>query len=287
MNDRSFLIISRLAVALAAAALVCVSSGCRGERSAERPRQFFPDMDEQPKYRAQDKSNYFQDYQDEDGTYFGRTMRMPVVGTVPFGRKPWDAEFSGISFADRDDFLKESDAFYRGVIPVLDADGRAVLDERGQPREIFLDRMPVPVTGELLALGRERFEIFCIVCHGGTGAGDGTVGRRWSYPLPTWHAEQYARGGEKGQDGYLFHVIRNGVPNIGEAVPYPLKMPSYASKVSEYESWAIVAHIRALQMSQNAPVDALPAREAAELQRTRAPSGAGAPGANAGNGGAS
>lgn len=263
-------LLTRVACAGAAAVIaVGALSGCRGERSAERPHQFFPDMDEQPKYRPQDKSTFFREYVDESGNAFGRVMREPVVGTVAFGRKPWTDAIDGVDFADRSSFLKEDDVFFRGALPVLDADGRPVLDEQGMPREVFVDRMPVPVTPELLALGRQKFEIFCIVCHGGVGAGDGTVGVRWSYPLPTWHAEQYRRGGEKGQDGYLFHVIRNGVPNVGEGVPYPLKMPSYASKLSELESWAIVAHIRALQMSQSAPIEALPERERTQVQRMR------------------
>lgn len=274
------------ALLLAAAALGGVLGGCRGDRTAERPRQFFPDMDEQPKYKAQGKSTFFKDYQSADGQRFGRTMRQPVVGTVAFGRKAWAQEMGGVDFSRRAEFLKESDQFYRGVNPVLDADGRPVLDENGVPREIYLERMPVDVTSDLLSLGRAKFEIFCIVCHGGTGAGDGLVGQRWSYPLPSWHAQQYQRGGEKGQDGYLFHVIRNGVPNVGESAPYPLKMPSYATKVNEREAWAIVAYIRALQMSQNAPIDALPERERIELQRGRAASAGGAPAAT-GKGGAS
>lgn len=268
--------IGRLGTLLIAAVAVAGSlTGCRGDRTAQRPRQFFPDMDEQPKYKAQSKSTFFKEFQGEDGAPFGRTMREPVVGTVAFGRKPWAGEIEGVDFGRRDDYLKHDDLFYRGVNAVLDADGRPVLDENGRPREIYLDRAPVPVTEELLALGQQKFEIFCIVCHGGTGAGDGLVGQRWSYPLPSWHSEQYQRGGEKGQDGYIFHVIRNGVPNVGEAAPYPLKMSAYASKISEREAWAIVAHIRALQMSQSAPIDSLPERERIELQRGRSASSTG------------
>lgn len=261
-------------------------AGCRGERTAQRPRQFFPDMDEQPKYKAQAKSTFFKDYVDEDGKRFGRTMREPVVGTVAFGRKAWGNEFEGVDFSRRSDYLKADDQFYRGVSPVLDADGRPVFDADGKPREIYLERMPVAVNEELLALGQKKFEIFCIVCHGGTGMGDGLVGVRWSYPLPSWHTEQYQRGGEKGQDGYFFHVIRNGVPNVGESAPYPLKMQSYASKLSERESWAIIAYIRALQMSQSAPIDQLPERVRTELQRGQAAGATTAP-SSGGKGGTS
>ncbi len=258
--------------------------GCRGERTADRPRQFFPDMDEQPKYKAQGKSTFFKEYTDENQRAFGRSMREPVVNTVAFGRKPYDGAMEGVDFSKRADYLKEDDRFYRGVEVVLDADGKPALDEKGAPRTVYLERMPIEVNERLLALGKEKFEIFCIVCHGGTGAGDGMVGRRWSYPLPTWHAPQYQRGGEKGQDGYLFHTIRNGVPNVGDAAPYPLKMPSYASKVGEREAWAIVAYIRTLQMTQNAPIDGLPERDRVQLQPR---SGATPAGPAGGKGGAS
>lgn len=276
-------------VALGASAMAAVAApvglgGCRGERTPERPRQFFPDMDEQPKYKAQGKSTFFKEYTDEDQRDFGRSMREPVMNTVAFGRKPFDEAIEGVDFSKRADYLKEDDRFYRGVEVVLDADGKPALDEQGAPRTVYLERAPVEVDERLLALGREKFEIFCIVCHGGTGTGDGMVGRRWSYPLPTWHAPQYQRGGEKGQDGFFFHTLRNGVPNVGDATPYPLKMQGYASKLSERESWAIVAYIRALQMTQNAPIDALPERDRVRLQNQ---SGAAPAGSAGGKGGAS
>jgi len=243
--------------------------GCRGERSDKPPRQFFPDLDAQPKYKSQSESTFFADK---------RSMRRPVQGSVPFGAKPFAVSFNDIDFSKRDSYLRENRSVFDGLEPVLDADGRPVLEADGRPRVMYLERIPIDVTADLLALGEKKFNIFCIVCHGGTGEGKGTVGSRWSYPLPSFHAEQYQRGGEKGQDGYIFHTILNGVPNVGENVPYPLKMPSYRGKISEREAWAIVAYFRALQAAAASPLDAAPERERMELERRR---GASAPQADA------
>ena len=129
---------------------------------------------------------------------------------------------------------------------------------------------------EFIAHGREMYNIYCLPCHGGTGVGDGMVGSRWSSPLPSFHDAQYQRGGEKGQDGYLFHTIRNGVANTPGALP-ALRMPAYGKVVSERDAWAIVSFLRVLQRARGSSIDDVPAVEAQELQRTSS-AGAGAQG---------
>lgn len=262
------------AIALGCVALCAALAGCRGERSDNPPRQFFPDMDDQPKSKAQSASGFFPD---------GRSMREPVRGAVAFGAKPFAEAVAGVDFSRRGEYLKVDERLFTGAEPVLDADDKAVLDETGQPRVVYLERTPIEaVLGvrksdpdfstryeELLALGEKKFNIYCIVCHGGTGDGRGTVGVRWSYPLPTFHDPKYYPGGEKGQDGYIFHTIRHGVPNLGENVPYPLKMPSYAGKISEKEAWAIVEHFRVLQRAASSPIDAVPERDRMDLEKRK------------------
>ena len=258
-------------------ALACLV-GCRGELSDAPPRQFFPDMDDQPKYKAQGESHFFED---------GRTMREPVRGTLAFGARSSLDSFEGVDFAHRAHYLKDSRRVFEGREAVIDAEGRPVLEADGSPREVYVERIPVDEilgldasapdysqrkregVARMLATGEKYFNIYCIVCHGGLGDGKGLVGVRWSYPLPTWHDPQYLPGGEKGQDGYIFHTIRNGVPNVGDNVPYPLKMPSYAGKLTEEETWAIVAYFRALQESQGATIDKVPERERLDLERRR------------------
>ena len=107
-----------------------------------------------------------------------------------------------------------------------------------------------------------------MVCHNANGDGKGPVGNLWSYPLPTFHDTQYQPGEEKGADGYLFHVIRNGVPNAPGMMP-ALRMPAYRNQVNERDAWAIVAYVRALQASRAMPLNEVPAAQRRELERTR------------------
>jgi mono/diheme cytochrome c family protein len=241
-------------------------AGCRGDVSENAPRQFLPDMDDQPKVKAQTESTFYAEYTDEDGNAYGRSMRPPVPGTVPFGREAFVAPIAGIDFSQREELLRPDDVVSTGR--VLTMNGEApVLDEFGNPTFTYIERIPIPVTAELVRLGEKKFNIFCMPCHGQTGAGDGLVGERWSYALPTFHQEKNYPGGETGQDGLIFHIIRNGVANPGGQ--WPLKMPSYARKLSIEETWAVVAYIRALQINQRAKPDMLPENERLDLQRRR------------------
>jgi mono/diheme cytochrome c family protein len=111
----------------------------------------------------------------------------------------------------------------------------------------WLTENPLELTSAALLRGREKFEIYCAVCHGNDGAGNGLVNRRaqrilataWVQPSSmhqeTLYADQYA-------DGKLFNTITNGIR----------KMPGYASQITTKDRWAIVAYVRALQASQNA-----------------------------------
>ncbi len=111
-------------------------------------------------------------------------------------------------------------------------------------------------------LGKQKFEIYCAVCHGNDGGGNGLVNRRaqrilataWVQPSSmhqdTLYAEQYP-------DGKLFNTITNGIR----------KMPGYQSQISTHDRWAIVAYVRALQTSQNAKLDDLPADKRNEVKR--------------------
>lgn len=289
-----------LALLLAGSALV----GCRGDRSDSPPRNFFPDMDDQPKLKAQSKSAFFKEYEEpgtkrggghgkdhggDHGTdlanMFGRGMREPVPNTVAFATTSavatdGSATFMGKDFGGRADLLRESDAFYIGYTPVLDAQGKPVMNPDGTPKRNYLDFIPVPVTKQMIALGREKYAIFCTACHGGTGVGDGLVGQRWAYALPNYHDPKYFHGGEKGQDGYLFSVIREGVPNVGG--PYPYKMRPYDTKVDEMESWAIVAYIRALQAHRKGSMNDVPADQRDKLMQPNTNPLPGASGVSAG-----
>ena len=106
-----------------------------------------------------------------------------------------------------------------------------------------LARMPIPMTRELLALGRDRYDVVCGVCHGLVGDGESLVARNMSLrPPPSLHLKV------QNPDGWFYQVIAQGFG----------LMPSYASHLTVEERWAVVAYLRALQLSQHADVARLP-----------------------------
>jgi len=228
-----------IAVAMVCAT-VAAAAGCRGDRSEKPPREFLPGMDAQQRWNPQTETQFYAD---------GRSMREPVTGTVAFGR--WggvsDASWAEVYRGDRADLLREDSAVYYGT----DADGS------------YVDRIPIPVTKELLLRGQERFNIYCAVCHGFMGDGKGMVGEKWATPIPSYHDPKYLPGGETGQDGYLFHVALNGVIDVTGAQ----KMPGYAHALTTNDAWAIVSYIRALQTSQRAQLADVPERERQLIER--------------------
>lgn len=277
--------LKRRGVAMMLIAGAALLTGCRGDRSDDPPRQYFPDMDDQPRVKAQSRSTFFHEYQEQqtdrlahEGDWFGRSMREPVANTIPYGyTTDENPVWENVDFGRRAEMLKDNIDFYEGGRGVLDASGKAVVGDDGQPRMEYLDKIPIPVDEELVRLGRQKFEIYCIVCHGGTGEGNGMVGQRWSYALPDYHDPKYLPGGEKGQDGYIFHVIRYGVPNASGLATMPYKMPPYASKLTERQSWAIVSYIRVLQASRAGTLQDVPPAERDQLIRSRDAAAVGAP----------
>src|ERR1700691_4957083 len=107
------------------------------------------------------------------------------------------------------------------------------------------DYMPLPVTDEVLARGRERFNIYCAPCHSRLGDGNGMIVQRGFRAPPSYHTERL----RKAPLGYFFDVMTNGFG----------AMPEYASQIPARDRWTIVAYIRALQLSQNANAADLPA----------------------------
>jgi mono/diheme cytochrome c family protein len=116
----------------------------------------------------------------------------------------------------------------------------------------FVATSPVPVTLALVQRGRERYEIFCSPCHGYTGAGDGMVVRRGFRPPASFHDARL-----RGQpDGYFFDVMTNGFG----------AMPDYAAQLPVADRWAVVAYVRALQISQGATLADVPPDRQGALQ---------------------
>ncbi len=104
--------------------------------------------------------------------------------------------------------------------------------------------MPYPVDMQLLRRGQERYSIYCLPCHSPAGDGDGLIARRGFPHPPSYHSERL----RQAPDRHFFDVISNG---------YGIMLP-YADRVDPPDRWAIVAYIRALQLSQHAQVADLP-----------------------------
>ena len=118
--------------------------------------------------------------------------------------------------------------------------------------EIF----PFPITGDVVRRGRDQFDVFCAPCHSRLGNGDGVVVRRGFQRPPTLHSERL----RQMPVGHFYGVITNGLGG----------MPRYGALVPVADRWAIVAYIRALQLSQHAPAAELSADDRSALERAEA-----------------
>lgn len=124
----------------------------------------------------------------------------------------------------------------------------------GANGDVFLTTIPVPVNRTLIVRGQDRFNIYCSPCHGRLGDGDGMVHRRGFWIPPTLHTDRL----RAVAPGYLYQVIANGYG----------AMPAYNDQIPVHGRWAIVAYIRALQLSRHATVDEVPEQQRGQLSQT-------------------
>ncbi len=142
----------------------------------------------------------------------------------------------------------------RPLVPGTVPRGMAGLDgvfHTGKIDGKFTASIPVTVDGDLLARGQERFNTFCSPCHDRTGEGAGMIVQR-GFPKPNSFHQNTVR---TKSDGYYFDVITNGFG----------RMYSYAPSIPPADRWAIVAYIRALQLSGNLDAARLRADERKRL----------------------
>jgi mono/diheme cytochrome c family protein len=192
------------------------------------------DMHDQPKYKPLRGTTFFED---------SLSARPSVPGTVARG------------------YLKDDSHLYTGRVSQTSAAGGALpvvrppgIDAKSPVAAqgpIFVDTFPFPITREVLERGRERFDIFCSVCHGRLGTGEGMVVRRGFRQPPSYHIDRL----KEARVGHFFDVITNGFG----------AMPDYAAQIHVRDRWAIVAYIRALQLSQNVPLGDVPAEGRSQL----------------------
>jgi mono/diheme cytochrome c family protein len=130
--------------------------------------------------------------------------------------------------------LREDQEFYTGKV-------------KDQPAQDF----PSPITREVLARGQQRFNIYCAPCHDRIGTGRGMIVQRGYRAPPSFHIERL----RQVAPGYIYDVITSGFG----------AMPDYSAQISPHDRWAIVAYVRALQLSQYAPLKDVPPDKVAEL----------------------
>ena len=156
--------------------------------------------------------------------------------------------------------LQESHFFsdHRSSRPLIEgtvAQGQLKTDKHlhtGKRAGQLLDTLPFPVTEQVLKRGRQRYDIFCSPCHARVGTGEGIVVQRGFRPPPSLHTQRL----REAPVGHLFDVITNGYAT----------MYSYATRISPSDRWAIVAYVRALQLSQHAWIEELPERDQTRLR---------------------
>jgi mono/diheme cytochrome c family protein len=180
------------------------------------------EMYEQAKYKPLTPTTLFAD---------GNSSRPQVPGTIAHSAGALAGSSSG-----RGDAV--SLPIEPGPASGVDATGRPLA-----PGEEPLYANPLPLTSALLDRGRERFNIYCAPCHSMAGDGDGMIARRGFPAPPSYHTDRL----RNAADSHFYQVITNGY-----GVMY-----SYADRIAPQDRWAIVAYIRALQLSQHAPASLL------------------------------
>ena len=176
------------------------------------------DMQDQPRMKPFRSTTFFRD---------GMSSRPPVTGTVPRGHLRADREF----FTGKKSTAGTSAP--AGPQTATPPGGSAAQGIAAYPDD--LEEFPLPITHDVVKRGKERYDIFCSACHGMTGNGDGMIVRRGFRRAASFHTDSL----RQAPVGHYFDAITNGWG----------AMPSYAAQIPARDRWAIVAYIRALQLS--------------------------------------
>jgi mono/diheme cytochrome c family protein len=194
------------------------------------------DMQDQPKMKPYRGSTFFND---------GLSGRQPIEGTVARGFLRTDTEYytgkksrtAGAAAAPG-----ASPSVAQGASPAASPTASPGQNQNQNAAANYPDDVevfPFPITEDTVRRGRERYEIFCSVCHGLTGNGDGMIVRRGFRRAASFNDDRL----RQAPVGHYFDAITNGWG----------AMPPYAAQISVQDRWAIIAYIRALQLSQQNP----------------------------------
>ena len=189
------------------------------------------DMQDQPKMKPFRSSTFFRD---------GLSARPPIEGTVARGLLKEDTEFFTGKRAGKSGATTSANASVApgeppaGPQPSVTTGGAQLQGAAAYPDDVEI--FPITITKDVVTRGKERYEIFCSACHGLTGTGDGMIVRRGFRRAASFNDDRL----RQAPVGHFFDAITNGWG----------AMPSYAPQIPPEDRWAIIAYIRALQMSQ-------------------------------------
>jgi mono/diheme cytochrome c family protein len=184
------------------------------------------DMQDQPKMKPFRSSPFYRD---------GLSTRPPIEGTVARGFLKEDGEFFTGKKAGRTSPNAAVPApAPAGPQPSGSSAAPALQGAAAYPDDVEV--FPIAVTKETVTRGKERYEIFCSACHGLTGNGDGMIVRRGFRRAASFNDDRL----RQAPVGHYFDAVTNGWG----------AMPSYAPQIPTEDRWAIIAYIRALQLSQ-------------------------------------
>ena len=180
------------------------------------------DMQDQPKMKPYRSSSFYSD---------GLSSRPPVEGTVARGFLKTDTEFFTGKKAGR---AATATSGSQATATNAGSTNTALVGAAAYPDDV--ETFPLPITKEIVTRGKERYEIFCSACHGLSGNGDGMIVRRGFRRAASFNDDRL----RQAPVGHFFDAITNGWG----------AMPAYAVQIPAEDRWAIVAYIRALQLSQ-------------------------------------
>lgn len=191
-------------------------AGFRGTTFTKPPIEIFPDMDRQPKLKAQSPSTFFGD---------GRNDRPVVPNTVN----------RGVGYTSQ-----------TAAEPVWTG-GNVAFNTGKNADGSFVQGFPAPfvVSRETMARGKDRYAIYCGVCHGALGDGNGITKTYGMTATPTYHAARL----RDMANGEIFNTITHGKNLMG----------AYGDKLFPEDRWAVILYVRALQRAQNGSVEDVPA----------------------------
>ena len=184
---------------------------------------------------------------------------LSVVFLLAFACKGHGPTLQAMADQPKYDPLEASDFFPDGQsarprIPGTVARGEVAYDgvmSTGKINGADADGFPFPVTQEVMDRGEERFNIYCSPCHGRVGDGNGMIPSRGYRHPPSFHTDTL----RAARTGHFFDVMTHGFG----------AMPPYAAQVNVRDRWAIVAYIRALQLSEHGTINDLPPDQRAKL----------------------